>query len=334
MSNTIKIASINISGIQSLERRRLLLDLCLEGDFDLVGLQEVAFHECPILESRFHFISNIGPHKRGTAVLIRRGISFSRELLEPDGRLVSVDVGTFTFVCISAPSGRLAREERNDFLRLTIPAYASTSRLNLILLGDFNCVDDITDRSQPNIPTCPSRLINKPLTELTSGLELVDIWKKLKPSDRGHTFHHPNGSSRIDRVYTSREFSVNFTTVSLRPLSISDHFSIECSLSCDLLPPSRSRVNNLWKFNTAVLAEEAFQREIHDFVATSSKHPLRESSVADWWETVFKVGVKRISIRYCTRRARLIRETKLFYQNCIRDIVSAEPLDWEAYKEL
>jgi exonuclease III len=78
-------------------------------------------------------------------VLIRKGIHFSRELLDPDGRLISIDVGSFTFINLYAPSGQIAREERNIFLRQTIPAYAVSTNLPLLLVGDFNCVDEALD---------------------------------------------------------------------------------------------------------------------------------------------------------------------------------------------
>jgi len=117
----LRVASINISGIRSIERRRLLLQFCLEGNLDLVALQEVTFHECSVLGGHYNVLSNVGPRRRGTAVLIRKGIHFSRELLDPDGRLISIDVGSFTFINIYAPSGLIAREERNIFLRQTIP---------------------------------------------------------------------------------------------------------------------------------------------------------------------------------------------------------------------
>ncbi|KAI9550773.1 hypothetical protein GHT06_004560 [Daphnia sinensis] len=76
------------------------------------------------------------------------------------------------------------------FLRRTIPAYASTTRLPLVLIGDFNCVDDIQDRKQTKSQSCPSKIINLALKEMIEGLELIDIWKKLKKTEPGHTFHH------------------------------------------------------------------------------------------------------------------------------------------------
>ncbi len=171
--------------------------------------------------------------------------------------------------------------------------------------------------------------------EMISGLELVDIWKKLKPGEPGHTFHHSNGSCRIDRVFSSRNNSEHVRNIQLKPLSISDHLSLECTiLHSGTIPRSRFKNKNLWKFNTAVLSEDEFKIRITSFIESSLNHPLRENDCVKWWENIFKPGVKRVAISYCKERANLIRNTKLFYQTCILDIVNTEPLDWIAFKEL
>ncbi|KZS08465.1 Uncharacterized protein APZ42_027533 [Daphnia magna] len=133
--------------------------------------------------------------------LVKHGLDHSRLLLDPDGRLISIDFNSFTVINIYAPSGKQAKEERNNFLRRTIPAYASTTRLPLVLIGDFNCVDDIEDRKQTKSQSYPSKIINLALKEMIEGLELIDIWKKLKKTEPGHTFHHHGCSFRLDRIY-------------------------------------------------------------------------------------------------------------------------------------
>ena len=333
--NNLRVASININGLRSIDRRRLLLQFCLEGKLDVVGLQEVTFHECAVLGTHYNILSNIGPKRLGTAVLIRKGVDFSRQLLEPDGRLISIDIGSFTFMNIYAPSGSIAREERNLFLRRTLPAYAITANLPIILVGDFNCVDDALDRSQSMSKASPTKLTSLALREMISGLELVDMWKKLRPGEPGHSFHYPNGSCRIDRIYSSRTNSEHIKNIQLRYLSISDHHSLECTiLLSSTVTRSSFNNTNLWKLNTAVLSEEEFKSRIQSFIEGSINHPLRETDCVNWWDKIFKPGVKRVALSYCKERANLIRNTKLFYQACIQEIVNTEPLDWIAFKEL
>jgi exonuclease III len=101
------------------------------------------------------------PNKNGTAILLKHGLNHSLILIDPDGRLVSIDLQSFTFINIYAPSGQNEKEERNNFLRRTVPAYALTFRLPLVLVGDLNCVDDvIQDRSQTKSNSRPSQIIS------------------------------------------------------------------------------------------------------------------------------------------------------------------------------
>lgn len=42
--------------------------------------------------------------------------------------------------------------------------------------------------------------------------------------------------------------------------------------------------------------------------------------MVDWWETIFKAGIKKITQDYCRKRANRIRDTKLFFQICLKDL--------------
>ena len=82
------------------------------------------------------------------------------------------------------------------------------------------------------------------------------------------------------------------------------------------------------------MSEEAFQTKIIQFIEKSSNLLLRGENVANWWESVLKPGIKRISIAHCKQRARMIRETRSFYQSSIQEISQREPFDWVAFQEL
>ena len=334
MTNSIRVASINIAGIQAPDRFRVLLNFIKNQKLDIVGLQEVSFPKLPSPDPQYDFVSNIGPKKRGSGILIRKGIPYNRVSFDPDGRLISMDIGTITFISIYAPSGRGERESRNEFFRQTIPAYGVSSRLPLVIVGDFNCIENTNDRTS-TVVTSRSKVINRSLTEMVAGLELVDIWLRLRPNESGHTFFYPNGSSRLDRVYASRSLSDSFTGVSLQPLAITDHFCIQSTLSCNLDFPNTPRsTSSLWKLNTGVLSEETYQGEIINLINNLTKHPLRESDVTKWWEDILKPGITCTTKRYCGRRARLIKDTRAYYQACIQHVIQADVLDWAVFRDL
>ncbi|KZS06553.1 Uncharacterized protein APZ42_029951 [Daphnia magna] len=118
-------------------------------------------------------------------------------------------------------------------------------------------------------------------------------------------------------------------------LSISDHQSVQSTLTCNLDLPNRRRSSDgLWELNTSISSEEDYQKYITNFFRESANHPLRESNVANWWESVLKPGIKRISVDFSRQRARLIRETKFFYQSCIQEMAEADTFHWVAFHQL
>ena len=42
--------------------------------------------------------------------------------------------------------------------------------------------------------------------------------------------------------------------------------------------------------------------------------------MTEWWDEDFKKGIKKITQDYCKKRAKRIRDTKLFFQNCLKDL--------------
>jgi hypothetical protein len=130
-----------------------------------------------------------------------------------------------------------------------------------------------------------SQTISFALKEMIAGWHLVDIWKKLKNDELGHTFHDSFGSSRlIDTIYASRCILEEFPSICLQPiLIISENQSIQSNLKCNFDLPCRERSSvSLWKLNTLILWEEPFQSKIIQFIEiifnsffNSSYHPLK-----------------------------------------------------------
>ena len=63
----VKIATINIHGIKTVEKRNMLKAFCLDRKLDIVGLQEVTFSSCDLLEEYFILFLISGRTKGGRA---------------------------------------------------------------------------------------------------------------------------------------------------------------------------------------------------------------------------------------------------------------------------
>ena len=79
-------------------------------------------------------------------MLVRRGLQASNLLVEPDGRLISIDVNDVTYIGLYAPSGSNNKKNRNAFYKTTVPAYFLASKNPAVLMGDFNAVEYSNDR--------------------------------------------------------------------------------------------------------------------------------------------------------------------------------------------
>jgi len=79
-----------------------------------------------------------------------------------------------------------------------------------------------------------------------------------------------------------------------------------------------------WKLNTSILEDEEYKFGIQQFVSNAVKVPLRTLNVSQWWDLIFKPGVKDVTIDYCRRRAQLTKDTKMFYESCLRELVAEE----------
>lgn len=169
----MKIATINISGIKSPDRRRLLLNLCLTNGLDIVGLQEITFDHCSILESFYSIYTNLGADHNGTAILIRNGLNASEVRRHSSGRITSAKIENIYFTVIYAPSGNDNKALRDHFFRVDIPSHMMNTEKPDILAGDFNAVDGNEDR---NRKTGARRrpIIEKALVEMITGLELIE----------------------------------------------------------------------------------------------------------------------------------------------------------------
>ena len=70
------------------------------------------------------------------------------------------------------------------------------NKSNLVIGGDFNCVNDWNDRTKQKLDKS-----SEVLTKLKSKHNLTDIWRQIHPDKKSYTFIDPSrrdSNSRID----------------------------------------------------------------------------------------------------------------------------------------
>lgn len=330
----VNIATFNMAGISSPEKRQILYNFFLQNHLDIVCLQEITFNDCPILTQHYDMHTNLGPRKHGTAILVRQNLHIKNVLIEPEGRLISLETQGITYTCIYAPSGEGNKLARDKFFRFTIPAYCATVKTRLVILGDFNAVEEICERqSIKNKESLEKKSHIAALRELVNALDLKDAWKAIRKNEPGWTFNWPSGRARLDRIYATR--TIEFFDIYTRSLPFGDHSALVAVIKDgQQLANVLKRTPGLWKLNTAILDEENYVLLINKFFAEIAQHPSRISDVGYWWESIFKNGLKRLTVGYCKNRAHIEKATRKALQKQLDEVVNAPSLNWARYREL
>jgi hypothetical protein len=69
-------------------------------------------------------------------------------------------------------------------------------------------------------------------------------------------------------------------------------------------------------------------------LAEISSYPSRHEDVGYWWESVFKPGLKQITVGYCRKRARDQRRIRELLQQKLEETLNASVFDFARYSEL
>ena len=184
----------------------------------------------------------------------------------------------------------------------------------VIVTGDFNATLNKCDRTEQGVF---SGRKNPHLEALVKACNLKDMWRAKNSEGSGHTLLYPKGSSRIDYVFATPECASRLEKVELNRVTFSDHACVTASFK--LPSPMNERVidKNIWKMNTTVLREQEFCQKLCIFIEAARKHPLRRSDKLKWWDEVFKLGVRKITVDYCRQRQQWKRATTRFFRTCL-----------------
>ena len=249
----LKIATININGITTSTRTDMLRDFIHKQELDIIFLQEV-MHPNTLDFRGYNTHYNIGASMRGTAIVARDALTLTRVQRLPSGRAVSAEYDGMKLINVYAPSGSARRTERETFYNTELPTLLYSATSNTILGGDFNCVLNPTD-------TTGAVQGSRALTDIISRLALVDTWTQ-DPQRPTYTHHHPNGATRIDRIYVSKNVLHRKSGIEILPAAFTDHHAVALRITMmDKVPTKRRR---RWKMNPAMLQEKSLQQTIRD----------------------------------------------------------------------
>jgi exonuclease III len=217
-------------------------------DIGVTLLQEVTNIRIDTIRRYTKFI-NIGAKQRGTAIMVKDGLTLTHIRSLPSGRGIAGMFNGTWFVNIYAPSGAEMKYDRETFYNTDLPYVLPTTWTDLVTAGDFNCVlsqSDITEQKN----------YSRALDNIIQGYKLTDVWDTRK-ARIVCTHYKPKVASRIDRIYVSRNLAQRKQGVETVAAAFTDHFAIWLRLSLDA--PIWTHGRGSWRMNTSLLRDLAFQ---------------------------------------------------------------------------
>lgn len=201
----VNFVTWNVKGMNNVIKRNKIFSHLRQQCTDIVFLQETHILNSDVIKLRrswggqvFH--SSFNAKGRGTAILIRKGISFTSE------KVISDSAGRFVIV-----AGRLLDKQvilvniyapnfdDSNFFTKVFTSIPPADDYALIIGGDFNCVLNTSlDRSSSKAIQ-PSKAATN-IKNLCDQFGLIDPWRFLFPSTKTFSFFSPvhHSYSRID----------------------------------------------------------------------------------------------------------------------------------------
>ena len=227
----INLSSININGLNTEKKQRLLHQFMTQLKIDILLVQENNVCEdgkVKYLEKYYKILMNKSINfKGGTCILIKSNIDCEIERVEmsADSRVISaickMQDRKIHLLNIYAPAGEKATRE--EFFENEIPYYIRHNTSNTFIGGDFNSVISSNDVSSSN-----TNSISKTLLKLLRDARLIDAWW-VHNNHQEYTYVRQNYGSRIDRFYCNNRN--NIVKSNVIHCSFSDHSAISIKIN-------------------------------------------------------------------------------------------------------
>lgn len=316
----LSVLTLNTNGIRSAPKRRALFTKLRNMKADFIMLQEI--HSTPNEEKIWctewgalgvfsHGVSN----SRGVCILFNKECEFKvvNTIKDDDGRFLIIQVEyvggnnftpsrtgeLWTLVNIYAPTSN-EPVNQSAVMAKVYNHLANLEIHSMVIGGDMNVqLDGHNISSEPHTATTLGPR-NEYVCQIQAILEeynLTDIWKVKHPTSKKGTFHRNKYSARLDYIFAPEFLVPSVTSISIHPEPLSDH----CIVSVKIDVSSVARGPGFWRFDNALLSDEAFVQEMRNIIAEALEENLENPNTA--WEWT-KYKVREFCISYVVKRNR------------------------------
>uniref|UniRef100_A0A803J7S1 exodeoxyribonuclease III n=1 Tax=Xenopus tropicalis TaxID=8364 RepID=A0A803J7S1_XENTR len=230
----VNVYSINARGLNTPQKRNLVLHEAYRAKADLIFIQETHFKK----SNHPNFYNRKYPHNyhaysktksKGVSILISSKIPFQMHQMyaDPLGRYLMLicNIGDqmYTLINIYVPN-----DNQLQYLNKTLTHLLEHKRGKCIVAGDFNSImdptQDIARTVKKQITKQQAKTAQK-LRDFFHKLALIDTWRAKNPEHKEFTYYSPRHSmhSRIDMIFTDRQTTTSITKAWIGIQNWSDH---------------------------------------------------------------------------------------------------------------
>lgn len=304
--NKLKIISLNTRGLGSSKKLQSIVHELNLLNCDVVFLQEthvscrkqaVCFEK--LWNGQCFWSFGIGK-SAGVAVLFHSNFpgKIIRFLTDSDGRVLSllINLTNFQLNIVNIYSPNTVSDRKTFFFRLH---EYFISQGDLIIGGDFNCVDNTLDKLNCSIvPSSDKKLF----CSLCVDFSLIDIWRKQNPRNVAFTWSNRDHTqaSRIDRFFLAKNLVPKVISCDILPCILSDHDFVKMEITAS---GSSKRGSGVWRFNNSLLSDVNFRDVLSSAIADFKLKIPNFASLREWWDSL-KTVIRNVSTTFSARKHR------------------------------
>ena len=332
----MKIASVNVRGINQRPKRLALFQWAKEKQIDILCLQETfcTSTSIPILNSDWSGLGYLSPtkspHSRGVAIFFNENLNI--EILNSfksiDGRrlLINFQFRDQSYCIVNAYAPNEINARIKFFKKLsTWTAQNTVNESRTFLCGDLNCTLEKKDRNNNHIDRTSLYLKN-----LMKNLNMSDAYRVLHKDAIKYTYSNKSCTtrSRIDYVMISNFLCGSLRKVEIKkPPKIPDHKAVIATFHLDT-----RKGPGFWKLNTELLKDPEYCQKIEQLIIEQAKkYDYLQDARKIWF--LCKIHIKEYSIKHSITKSQKTKQEIQHLENQINDIENSLSAASENEKE-
>ena len=268
-NNLIQILSCNCQGLNSVEKRRDVLDYLSKKNCNIYCLQDTHFTENDELAIKNLWggecvFNSFTSNQRGVAIFFKKNFEYKilQTKKDQNGNLLGLNIKiedkSITLITLYGPNN-----DSPEFYNSVMDVIQEFKNETVIVTGDFNLVGNQT------LDTYNYQNVNNPkakekVLDLIEICNLIDPFRELYPTIKRYTWRktNPVKQARLDFFLVSQRLFSNVHDVKIENSYRSDHSPVILELKLNDFNIGKG----LWKFNNSLLYDKNYVKSVKEVI--------------------------------------------------------------------